>query len=69
MTSGFSALDQPIMTGVTSRVADLERDSCDTAHQTSVLGPEWRVAWKEPEDLKASPELPENTQWKLFPVN
>ena len=31
--------------------------------------PEWRVAWKEPEDLKVGPEIPEDAQWKLFPVD
>ena len=31
--------------------------------------PEWRVAWKEPEDLKVGPEIPENAQWKLFLVD
>ena len=31
--------------------------------------PEWRVAWKEPEDMKVGPEIPENAQWKLFPVD
>ena len=31
--------------------------------------PEWRVAWKEPMDLKKSPEIPQDAQWKLFPVD
>ena len=31
--------------------------------------PEWRVSWKEPEDLKVGPEIPEDAQWKLFPVD
>ena len=31
--------------------------------------PECRVAWKEPEDLKVGPEIPEDAQWKLFPVD
>ena len=31
--------------------------------------PEWRVAWKKPMDLKVGPEIPEDAQWKLFPVD
>ena len=31
--------------------------------------PEWRVAWKEPKDMKVGPEIPEDAQWKLFPVD
>ena len=30
--------------------------------------PEWRVAWKEPADLKEGPEIPEGAEWKLFPT-
>ena len=30
--------------------------------------PEWRVAFKEPEDMKVGPEVPEDAQWMLFPV-
>ena len=31
--------------------------------------PEWRVRWEEPQDLAAPPEIPDNTQWKLFPTD
>ena len=31
--------------------------------------PEWRVVWEVPMDLKKSPEIPEDAQWELFPVD
>ena len=31
--------------------------------------PEWRVIWKEPEDFAAPPEIPDDAEWKLFPVD
>ncbi len=31
--------------------------------------PEWRVRWEEPDDLSAPPEIPDNSQWKLFPTD
>ena len=31
--------------------------------------PQWRVAWEEPKDLKAPPEIPEGAEWKHFPVD
>ena len=31
--------------------------------------PQWRVAWGEPKDLKAPPEIPEGAEWKHFPVD
>ena len=30
--------------------------------------PEWRLAWEEPEDLNAPPEIPEGAAWKLWPT-
>ena len=30
---------------------------------------EWRVAWNKPMDLKEAPEIPENAQGKLLPVD
>ena len=30
--------------------------------------PEWRVTFKEPEDPKRQPVIPENASWKLFPT-
>jgi hypothetical protein len=29
--------------------------------------PEWRVLFKEPKDLKQTPDIPEG-DWKLFPT-
>ena len=31
--------------------------------------PDWRVAFKEPEDTKKAPEIPENAVWKLVPTD
>ena len=30
--------------------------------------PEWRVAFKEPENMKVGPEVRKDAQWMLFPV-
>ena len=29
---------------------------------------DWRVVFKEPEDLQVGPEIPENAVWKLTPT-
>ena len=31
--------------------------------------PQWRVAWEDPKDLKAPPEIPEGAEWKHWPVD
>ena len=30
---------------------------------------DWRVSFKEPEDLQVGPEIPENAAWKLTPTD
>ena len=30
---------------------------------------DWRVTFKEPEDLQVGPEIPENAVWKLTPTD
>ena len=30
---------------------------------------DWRVVFKEPEDLQVGPEIPENAVWKLTPTD
>ena len=30
--------------------------------------PEWRVTFKEPEDMKKGPTIPDGAQWLLLPV-
>ena len=30
--------------------------------------PEWRVTFKEPQDIKTGPLVPEGEDWKLYPL-
>ena len=30
---------------------------------------DWRVTFKEPEDMKIGPEIPADAQWKLVPTD
>ena len=56
------------MSGWYGSVAPLGGIRCEHHEFVPCRLPQWRVAWEEPKDLKAPPEIPEGAEWKLFPL-
>ena len=52
-----------------SSVAPLGVIRCEHFDYVPCRLPQWRVSWDEPKDLKAAPEIPEDAEWKHWPVD